>query len=72
MITTMQSSKDAVENYVTLPVTLRAGMSKPGALRFVCMPALMAAKRTSTRLSWRLRSGPLHWQTGLLMSNCEF
>jgi hypothetical protein len=72
MITTMQSWKNAVENYGTLTAALRAGMSKPGALRFVCMPARMAAKRTSNRSLLRLRSAPLRWQTGLLLSNCEF
>ena len=60
------------ENYVTSAATLRAGMSKPGALRFVCMPARMAAKRTSNRFPSRLRSAPLRWQIGLLLSNYEF
>jgi len=32
---------------VTLPATLRAGMSKLGESRFAYMPARMAAKRTS-------------------------
>jgi len=47
-------------------------MSKPGALRFVCMPARMAAKRTSNPFPLKLRSAALRWQTGLLLSNCEF